>query len=291
MIYNTEIIDFIIKQNLLGFNVLKESPFYKLNQNLRRANVKFNLTPDEEEQLKKVQETGILPVKIRDMENGNWCDLVLMDFQKELLKNMDDERFMFVNHSRQMGMSLCISYHLVKKYGMVNSEKDNGIVLVSLKGSEINQQIRKIKDFYEQLPFFMKAGIKKWNDGSIEFDNGNRIVGMNSKDYPAVGFGIDSLIMYDCKNIGDRFEKRFYNNIIPTICARTNSQIFIFENGQLDKDSFHGKLFYEHNNYNKYQYHYRIIPGRDFKWVEEQWKIYGRYVFRKENDIDFYETK
>ena len=283
MNYTTEIINFIQKNDLLP--ILNESPFYKLNPQLRRQNICFTLTDEEKKDLQEIKRTNDLPCRIK-LENGDYGKFVIRGYQKEILDNMVLDRFMFVNHSRQMGISVSIALHLLKKYGLTNSElKNQGVLLVSNKLSQVKEMINKIKNMYMSLPFFMKAGIVKWNDKSIEFDNGNHISYMDGKTDPSVGFDIDCLVMYDCKYIGNRFEKKFYKNIIPTVIARNNSQVFIFESGDLSKNIFLKKLFLDKNMYKKYQYHWTLIHNRNESWVKNEIVMIGEDSFKKEYEL------
>jgi len=240
MIYTTEIIDFIEKHNLLP--ILNESPFYKLNNKLRRKNVKFDLTDDEKNKLQEIKTTNILPCKIK-LENGDYGNFCLRNYQIEIINNMKSDRFMFVNNSSQMGISTSLSVHLLKEYGLSNSESKNQTILlvsnVLMIGDEL---INKIKNMYETLPFFMKSGIVRWNKKSIEFENGNQII-ICGKNTPQ--FNVNVLIIFDCKYF-QKIEK-FYNNILPTTISK-NSKIFIFESGNLDKNNFLRKLLYSHKS-------------------------------------------
>jgi hypothetical protein len=92
--------------------------------------------------------------------------------------------------------------------------------------------------------------------------------------------------MYDCQGIGNRFEKKFYKNIIPTVIARNNSQVFIFESGDLTKNIFLKKLFLEDNMYKKYQYHWTLIHNRNESWVKNEISMLGsEESFKKQYEL------
>ena len=52
---------------------------------------------------------------------------------------------------------------------------DKGCMIVANKGKTVQEIIRKIKDIYKLLPFFLKKGVTNWNEKQIAFENNSRI--------------------------------------------------------------------------------------------------------------------
>jgi hypothetical protein len=49
-------------------------------------------------------------------------------------------------------------------------------MIVANKGDTATEIVDKIKSIYSLIPFFLKPGIKVWNQKSLTFDNGCRII-------------------------------------------------------------------------------------------------------------------
>lgn len=87
--------------------------------------------------------------------------------------------------------------------------------------------VDKIKAIYVLLPFFLKAGIKNWNQRSIVFDNGCRIKTAARSKTPAIGFTIDLLYMDEFAHIPSNIIEPYYTAAYPTVSAIQNSKIII----------------------------------------------------------------
>ena len=52
---------------------------------------------------------------------------------------------------------------------------DKNVMIVANKGDTAIEIMDKLKSIYTLLPFFLKPGVKVWNQKSLTFDNGCRI--------------------------------------------------------------------------------------------------------------------
>jgi hypothetical protein len=87
--------------------------------------------------------------------------------------------------------------------------------------------VDKIKGIYVLLPFFLKVGVKNWNQKSVVFDNGCRIKTAARSKTPAIGFTIDLLYMDEFAHIPSNIIEPYYTAAYPTVSALQNSKIII----------------------------------------------------------------
>lgn len=104
---------------------------------------------------------------------------------------------------------------------------DKGIMIVANKGKTVKEIIRKIKDIYKSLPFFLKKGVINWNEKSIAFENNSRIQSENRTKDPAIGFTIDMLYLDEFAHIPDNIVRDYYGAIVPVVSSIENSKIMI----------------------------------------------------------------
>lgn len=104
---------------------------------------------------------------------------------------------------------------------------DKGAMIVANKGNTVKEIIRKIKDIYRLLPFFLKNGVVNWNEKSIAFENNSRIQSENRTKEPAIGFTIDLLYLDEFAHIPDNYVRDYYGAIVPVVSAISNSKIII----------------------------------------------------------------
>ena len=105
--------------------------------------------------------------------------------------------------------------------------KDKGVMIVANKSTTVKEIVRKIKDIYKLLPFFLKTGIVNWNEKTLAFENGSRIQSENRTKEPAIGFTIDLLYLDEFAKIPDNIVRAYYASVVPTVSSITNSKIII----------------------------------------------------------------
>ena len=104
---------------------------------------------------------------------------------------------------------------------------DKGCMIVANKGKTVKEIIRKIKDIYKLLPFFLKKGVTNWNETQIAFENNSRIQTENRTKDPSIGFTIDLLYLDEFAHIPDNFIRDYYGAIVPVVSSIENSRIII----------------------------------------------------------------
>lgn len=146
---------------------------------------------------------------------------------------------------------------------------DKNIMIVANKGDTAVEIVDKIKSIYSLLPFFLKPGIKTWNQKSLTFENGCRIKTSARSKTPAIGFTIDVLYLDEFAHIPSNIIEPYYTAAYPTVSAVQNSKIIITStpNGM---NLFH-KLLTDaerpegdplKNNYKPMRVYWHQVPGR-----------------------------
>ena len=204
----------------------KSTPFYEGNPNLRKGNIVFNYTPEELREIKKCA-TDIVYFA------NNYCTvmtdeglqtIILRDYQENMLRQFQKERFNVCLASRQIGKTISSSI-FIAWYILFNFDK-NALIL-SNKGATTMEIIDKGKTILENLPFFLKPGVIKWDVFNSKFDNGCRIIGQTTTKKAAIGFTIHLLFMDEFAHIPQNFVETFYENVYPTVSASKNSKVII----------------------------------------------------------------
>lgn len=146
---------------------------------------------------------------------------------------------------------------------------DKNIMIVANKGDTSIEIVDKIKNIYTLLPFFLKPGIKTWNQKSISFDNGCRIKTSARTKTPAIGFTIDLLYLDEFAHIPSNIIEPYYTAVYPTVSAVKDSKIIITST-PLGHNLFY-KLLTEaelpdgdvhKNNFKALRVYWYQVPGR-----------------------------
>lgn len=120
--------------------------------------------------------------------------LSLFDFQKDLLKAYHGYRFNINMLPRQMGKSTCAAAYLLW-YAMFHP--DQTILISAHKFTGSQEIMQRIRYAYELCPDHIRAGVVNYNKGSIEFDNGSRIVSTTTTGNTGRGMSISLLYCLD----------------------------------------------------------------------------------------------
>jgi hypothetical protein len=275
MIFTTTLVDAATDKINDGVVVKRyQNPWLKSEVGLRRAGVTFKMTPEEQQEYVRCAldvhyfTEKYCKVKTEDGSIGN---ITLRDYQKDMLDNFVDNRFNILMASRQVGKTISSSIFMLHTI-LFNNDKN--VMIVANKGDTAVEIVDKIKSIYTLLPFFLKPGIKTWNQKSLTFENGCRIKTSARTKTPAIGFTIDVLYLDEFAHIPSNIIEPYYTAVFPTVSAIKNSKIIITStpNGM---NLFH-KLLTDgerpdgdprRNNFKAHRVYWYQVPGRFVTYV------------------------
>jgi hypothetical protein len=147
-------------------------------------------------------------------------------------------------------------------------------MIVANVGSTTVEIVDKIKSIYTLLPFFLKPGIKVWNQKSITLENGCRIKTSARSKTPAIGHTIDLLYLDEFAHIPSNIIESYYAAAYPTVSAVLNSKIIITStpNGmnlfhRLLTDAERPEGDSKKNNYKSIRVYWYQVPGRFVTYI------------------------
>lgn len=149
---------------------------------------------------------------------------------------------------------------------------DRNALILSNKGATTTEILDKGKVILENLPFFMKPGILKYDVFNSKFDNGCRIIGQTTTKKAAIGFTIHLLFMDEFAHIQPQFINTFYENVYPTVSASKNSKVII------TSTPWGFNKFWEIytaaekglSEYKAFRVDWWDVPGRDEAWMQRE---------------------
>jgi hypothetical protein len=159
---------------------------------------------------------------------------------------------------------------------------DTTIAIVSNKGSSARAILSRIKLAYENLPKYIQMGVKTWNHGNIELDNGSSIIAMSTASDALRGYSINTLICDEAAYI-DNWDQ-FWASIAPTISSGKTSSIILVStyNGENHFYQMIEEAKEDKNGFHFFQVDYTDVPGRDQKWADEMLSQLGEENFKQE---------
>jgi hypothetical protein len=204
-----------------------QNPWFQNEVGVRRSGLTFMMTDDEiQEYIKCKLDINYFAEKYCRIktEDGSVQNIKLRDYQKKILDLYTKNRFSILCGSRQIGKTVNAAITMLH---FITFNNDKNIMIVANIRSTTIEIIDKIKNIYIQLPFFLKVGIKNWNQQSIIFENGCRIKSSARSKTPAIGYTIDFLYLDEFAHIPSNIIEPYYTAAFPTVSAIENSKIVI----------------------------------------------------------------
>jgi len=220
----------------------------------------------------------------------------LFDYQEELIDSYHDYRYSIALISRQMGKSTAAAAYLLW-YAMFI--QDQTILIAAHKYSGAQEIMSRIRFAYETLPDFLRAGAVNYNKGSIEFDNGSRIVAQATTDNTGRGMSISLAYLDEFAFVRPNIAREFWTALSPTLS--TGGKCIITSTPNQDDDQF-AQIWREatrrtddfgneketgRNGFRSYSADWKAHPDRDQDWADEEQNKIGEERFRREHLNEF----
>ena len=276
VVWSTNIIN-VALQAIEEGKPLKASPFYMKNTKLLKPELVYKRTKEEIEDYIRCKTDPIyFASKCYLMTPEGLKPCVLRDYQEDYLKHLKKNRFSIFLSCRQSGKSTTTAIYCLWVI-LFNTDK-TGLIL-SKSGPAGADLIKKIKDMYLYLPYHLKIGTMKWNQGEISFDNNSSISTEAFSPTAGLGKTINFLILDEFAWCPPNEVELFYNNIIPTVTTISDSNVCIMstQNGfnlfyKLWKAAIEKKNIYAPFKVDWYQVPQFNTETKQWEKRDEKWK-------------------
>lgn len=211
------------------------------------------------------------------------------EYQRKMVKNMHDNRFSIFMTPRQAGKSTVVVGYFLWCLLFIDMYS---IALLANKGKLARDLLHKIRFAYEYIPKWMQQGVKTWNKGELEFENGSKIIAAATSSSGVRGGTYNAILMDEFAHISDNVAEEFFSSVYPTISSGAESKIIIVSTPK-GINMFH-KIWTGavagSNEYTPYRVYWQDVPGRDEKWKEETIKNTSERQFAEEFECEFETT-
>ena len=218
------------------------------------------------------------------------------DYQVRLLHSYHDFRFNINMLPRQTGKTTCAAGYLLW-YAMFNP--DQTVLVAAHKYTGAQEIMQRIRYAYEDCPDHIRCGVVSYNKGSIEFDNGSRIVSQTTTSNTGRGMSISLLYCDEFAFVQPNIAEEFWTSISPTLA--TGGRAIITSTPNSDEDTFAtiwkeaNKKLDEYGNeqavgvngFHSFTCHWSEHPDRDEAWKVAEMGRIGEEKFRREYGCEF----
>jgi hypothetical protein len=217
-------------------------------------------------------------------------------YQKRLIETYHNYRYSISLMPRQSGKSTSAAGYLLW-YAMF--VPDSAILVAAHKYTGAQEIMQRIRYAYENCPDYIKAGVTTYNKGSLDFENGSRIVSATTTENTGRGMSITLLYLDEFAFVRPSIAKEFWTAITPTlstggkaiITSTPNSDedqfAYIWKGANKTEDEFGNTTEVGVNGFKAYRAHWSEQPGRDQQWADEIKAQLGEDRFNREIGCEF----
>ena len=262
---------------------------YKGSPNLKAANVEMSFTPEQVQEWIKCADDPVYftrnYIKIVSLDEG-LVPFKMWDFQEDMINRFHKNRFNIAKLPRQTGKSTTVVSYLLH-YAIFNDNVNIGILANKLTTSR--ELLGRLQLAYENLPKWMQQGIVSWNKGSLELENGSKIMAASTSSSAVRGMSFNIIFLDEFAFVPTHIAEQFFSSVYPTISSGKSTKVIIIStpNGmnmfyKLWHDAERGK-----NEYITTEVHWSQVPGRDAKWKEQTIANTSQRQFTQEFECEF----
>ena len=268
---------------------MKQDDVYLGNPNLKKANTQIEFTEEQVIEFLKCKEDPVYfannYIKIVSLDEG-LTQFHPYDFQEKLIRNFHENRFNICKMPRQTGKSTTsVSYLL--HYAVFNDSTNIGIL--ANKAATARDLLGRLQIAYENLPKWMQQGIISWNKGSLELENGSKILAASTSASAVRGMSFNILFLDEFAFVPNHIAEAFFSSVYPTITSGKSTKVIMVSTP-------HGmNHFYRYwhdaekgkNEYVPTDVHWSQVPGRDAEWKAQTIANTSDQQFKIEFECEF----
>jgi hypothetical protein len=257
---------------------------YLGNSQLKQLGYKIDYTPEQILELQKCATDAIYFIE-------NYCKIVSLDHglvpfklyecQKRKVRTILDNRKVILMEGRQQGKTIT-SAACILWYTLFSDNKT--VAILANKAAAAREVMSRYQGMYENLPVWIQQGIREWNKGSIELENGSKVFTAATAASGIRGKSVNWLYIDEAAIIPNNVAEEFFTSTYPTIMAGETTKVLLSSTplGYNHFWKFWNDSEQGINDFVNLFIHYTEIPGRDERWAAEQKGVLGDVKFSQE---------
>lgn len=261
------------------------NPFYENNTRLLKSDLVFQRTEWEKEEFRKCMNDIVYFANTycKLMTPEGVKSIILRDYQEKYLHQVVENQLNIMCSCRQAAKTTTSAIFMLH-FVCFNTDK-NALILGNKRKTAVDI-LSKLKSIFFELPYFLKPGVMKFNEGEIALDNGCTVKAEATTINSGIGMTIHCCLMDEFAHIAPNIIDQFYNNLFPVLTAGKGKCIITSTVGGYN-------LFYRlcmaaksgENDYAYFEVTWDMVPEwdpdkrcwvkRDEEWHQKQVANYG----------------
>ena len=287
-----EALDYVLSEDKLtdvGYNIstdkiinqepIDASYYYRGSKNVPIAGAQYEFTPDMIEELRRCKTDVVYFAEnfffITNLDEGKQ-KISLYEAQKKMLLNMVNNRFSVNLASRQSGKSTLLTIFVL---WMVCFNDDHRAAIVANKESTAINIFKRVRMAYEQLPNYIKPGVKDYAKTGMTLANDSSILVSTTTATSIRGDSLNTLAIDEVAFIESHILEEFWSSVIPAVSSGKKTKVLLVStpNGIGNKfyEIFSGAESGKLPSWRSSRIDWWDRPGRDEAWRQDQIQLLG----------------
>jgi hypothetical protein len=263
--------------------------FYLGNINLKAIGYPVEFTKDNIGEYIKCSQDPIYFIK-------NYVKVISLDFgivpfnlyqyQEEFILELHHNNRIIGMFPRQFGKTQTVAAYVLW-YTLFNDNKT--VAILANKAPAAREVMSRYQMMYEHLPKWLQQGVKIWNKGNIELENGSKVFTSATTPSACRGKSVNFLYVDEAAIIQNTVAEEFFTSTYPTISSGKTTKIVLTSTplGYNHFWSFWTKAEQGINGFIPVRVYWNQHPERDQEWYDSQKSLLGEIKVAQEVDCSF----
>jgi hypothetical protein len=258
---------------------------YNGNQSLKQIGYEIQYTQENVREILACKDDPLYFIKtyckIISLDSELLIPFELYPYQERFITAMNDNRRIISMQPRQSGKSQTVAAYILW-YTLFNNNKS--VAILANKSAAAREILFRYQLMYENLPLWMQQGIKTWNKGDVELENGSKILTAATSSSGIRGKSVNLLYVDEVAIVANNIADEFFTSVYPVVSAGNTTKIILTSTplGYNHFWKFWNEAEQGINGFCPVRVDYWEHPTRDAKWAEEQKALLGEVKFNQE---------
>ena len=258
---------------------------YNGNQSLKQIGFVMDFTSDQVRELLLCKDDPVHFIKtycvVVSLDTELLVPFDLYPYQEKFIETINEERRVISMQPRQMGKSQTVAAYILW-YTLFNNNKT--VAILANKAAAAREVLSRYQLMYENVPLWLQQGIKTWNKGDVELENGSKIITAATSSSGIRGKSVNLLYVDEAAIIPNNIAEEFFTSVYPVVSAGKTTKIILTSTplGYNHFWKFWNDAEEGINGFVPIRVHYNEHPNRDEKWAAEQKALLGELKYNQE---------
>jgi hypothetical protein len=258
---------------------------YNGNRSLKQIGYAIQYTYEQVQELMKCKDDPKYFIKtycqIVSLDSEQLIPFELFGYQEKFIDVIQENRKVISMQPRQMGKSQTVAAYILW-YTLFNNNKT--VAILAYKSDAAMEILSRYQLMYENVPIWMQQGIKTWNKGDVELENGSSVFTAATSSAGIRGKSVNLLYVDEVAIVPNNIAEQFFTSVYPVVSAGETTKIILTSTPlgynhfwKFWNDAESGANGFKHLRVNYWEH-----PKRDEKWASEQKALLGDVKFNQE---------